>query len=121
MAEEIQFVVNGRAYAAELNDNDAAKHLAERLPMTVAFENFGAVERVAYLKPELDTGSAPDHTTPKAGDLTYYIPWGNLAVFTGAFRPSENLVPLGRLSPEALEAVKASGSSPVTIRKAGQN
>lgn len=120
MAETIRIsvIADGEAYQAELNGNDAARHLAERLPLTLTFENFGAVERISYLKALLDLGSAPDRMTPKTGDLAYYAPWGNLAVFIGPFRLSPGLVPLGRLSPEALEAVKRSGSNPVRLEKA---
>lgn len=39
----------------------------------------------------------------------------NLAVFVKDFRPSENLVPLGKLSPEALKAIQESGSKDVEI------
>jgi hypothetical protein len=31
------------------------------------------------------------------GDLCYYAPWGNLAMFHGAYRRSQGLIRLGRL------------------------
>lgn len=85
-AAVIEMTVGEKSYAVELLENDAARDLMRRLPLEVTFENFGAVERIAYLKKALNLGSAPRETTPAAGDLTYYIPWGNLAVFTGPFR-----------------------------------
>jgi len=112
-AAVIEMTVGEKSYAVELLENDAARDLMRRLPLEVTFENFGAVERIAYLKKALNLGSAPRETTPAAGDLTYYIPWGNLAVFTGPFRHSPDLVPLGKLSEEALEAVRKSGNTPV--------
>lgn len=90
----------------------AAAADAAVIEMTVGEKSY-AVERIAYLKKALNLGSAPRETTPAAGDLTYYIPWGNLAVFTGPFRHSPDLVPLGKLSEEALEAVRKSGNTPV--------
>lgn len=112
-AAVIEMTVGEKSYAVELLENDAARDLMRRLPLEVTFENFGTVERIAYLKKALNLGSAPRETTPAAGDLTYYIPWGNLAVFTGPFRHSPDLVPLGKLSEEALEAVRKSGNMPV--------
>lgn len=84
--------------------------------MTLEFEDYGSVERIAYLNPKLDVGSAPTRTTPEAGDITYYVPWGNLAVFVRGFRPSESLVPLGRMSAEAMRALRDCGSAKVTLR-----
>jgi hypothetical protein len=52
----------------------------------------------AYPPRELDTSGAPDAATPKAGDLAYYAPWGNLALFYRDGQHSPGLVILGRLN-----------------------
>ena len=116
MAETIEMVIGDNVYPVELNDHDAARDLTARLPMTVTFENFGSTERIAYLKQPLTIGSAPTATDPKLGDLAYYIPWGNICVFVKDFRHSEDLVPMGKMSSEATEALKQSGNQPVTFR-----
>ena len=116
MAETIEMVIGENVYPVELNDHDAARDLTARLPMTVTFENFGSTERIAYLKQPLTIGSAPTATDPKVGDLAYYIPWGNICVFVKDFRHSEDLVPMGKMSSEATEALKQSGNQPVTFR-----
>lgn len=117
MAETVEMVIADKAYPVELDEHDASKALIARLPMTLEFEDFGATERIAYLNPKLDVGRAPTRTTPKAGDITYYVPWGNLAVFVRSFRSSESLVPLGRMSDEAMKALRDCGSTSVTIRR----
>ena len=61
------------------------------------FEDFNGTEKIHYLESSLDTASAPDECTPKAGDLAYYAPWGNLAFFYQDFRNSPQLVPLGSI------------------------
>ena len=99
MAQNIQIKVDGKAYAGGLNGNDAAKDFAAKLPLKLKFEDFGSTERISYLPKSLNLGSAPRSCDPQKGDITYYIPWGNLAVFVRDFRPSDNLVPLGKLSP----------------------
>lgn len=57
-----------------------------------------------------------EKTKPETGDITYYIPWGNLAVFVKPFRESNGLMPLGHLTQEALDAIKASGTAKVVFR-----
>ena len=109
MAQNIQIKVDGKAYAGGLNGNDAAKDFAAKLPLKLKFEDFGSTERISYLPKSLNLGSASRSCDPQKGVITYYIPWGNLAVFVRDFRPSDNLVPLGKLSPEALKAIQESG------------
>ena len=111
VSQTVYLVTPEGRHAVELSSNAAARSLAERMPLEVTFEDYGSTERIAYLKNRLDISGAPDSCTPAVGDLTYYSPWGNLAVFVKPFRHSEGLVPLGKLSPEALEAVKRSGDA----------
>ncbi|MDL2060003.1 cyclophilin-like fold protein [Mesosutterella sp. AGMB02718] len=117
MAENILMQTGGKTYSIALLDNDAARSFASQLPLKLRFEDYGEVERVAYLKEKLATGSAPKIHTPSRGELNYYAPWGNLCAFTGPFRRSPGLVPLGRMSGEAIEALRGSGSSEVVFRK----
>ena len=48
------------------------------------------------------------------GDITYYAPWGNLAIFYRGFRYSPGLIRLGRIE-SGIEAFGVSGSLNVTI------
>ena len=111
VSQTVYLVTPEGRHAVELLSNTAARRLTERMPLEVTFEDYGSTERIAYLKGKLDISGAPDSCTPVAGDIAYYAPWGNLAVFVKYFRHSEGLVPLGKLSPEALEAVKRSGDT----------
>lgn len=36
-----------------LEENDAAKDLMKRLPLSLVFENYGSLERISYLKEKL--------------------------------------------------------------------
>ena len=113
----IQVEIGKSVYAFELIENDAARAFADRLPIRVRFEDYGSTERIAYLEPPLDIGTALARTKPERGDITYYAPWGNLAVFLQPFRTSEGLVALGKLPQEALQAIESSGNSIVTFRQ----
>ncbi|MBM6928791.1 cyclophilin-like fold protein [Parasutterella secunda] len=116
MAATIEMVVDDKVYNVELADHAAAQDLMSRLPMTLTFENFGQTERIAYLENALKLGNAPTSTTPVVGDFAYYIPWGNVCVFIKDFRHSSDLVPMGKMSEEATEAVRKSEDRPVTFR-----
>ena len=48
------------------------------------------------------------------GDITYYAPWGNLAIFYKDFGYSRGLVILGKID-SGLEALIVPGSLRVTI------
>ena len=116
MAETIEMVVKDKVFTVELENHDAVRDFTSRLPLTVTFENFGSTERIAYLNPALKLGNAPTSTNPRVGDFAYYIPWGNICVFVKDFRHSPDLVPMGKMSMEAVNALKASGDNPVTFR-----
>ena len=78
-----------------LDDNDAARNFYAMLPLKLSFEDFNSTEKIATLPQKLSLGSSPTSCDPEKGSFTYYIPWGNIAVFYRDFRPSRNLVPLG--------------------------
>ncbi|MEU5318687.1 cyclophilin-like fold protein [Streptomyces sp. NPDC021056] len=80
-AMAIRVTIDGRPVDATLNDSPAAHDFADLLPLTLDLEDFHQTERIAYLPRRLTTSGAPDPAVPRAGDLAYYAPWGNLALF----------------------------------------
>lgn len=94
--KRVRFTWDGGEAVAELNGSAAAESLAAMLPLTLDFEDFNGTERIAYTDEKIDVSGAPASYTPKAGDITVYAPWGNIAVFYRPFRESRGLVPLGR-------------------------
>lgn len=115
MAYTLNFHVNGKDYIESIdNTKDNATFVAS-LPLSIQFENYGSTERIAYLDPKLDILDNVS-CTPIKGDLTYYVPWGNLAVFKKDFRHSNGLYYIGHLSEDLLDAIVNSGDSTVTIK-----
>jgi hypothetical protein len=61
---------------------------------------------------KLSTKGAPAGVDPDVGEITYYAPWGNLAIFRKDFGYSEGLIRLGKFdgaialldTPEELDA-----------------
>ena len=80
---------------ATLEDNSAARSLYAMLPLTLSFEDYNGIEKIAYPAEALDTSDAPSSCDPDIGTLALYAPWGNLSIFYRDFRFSEGLVPLG--------------------------
>lgn len=94
--KRVKFTWDGGEAVAELNASPSAESLWAMLPVTVDFQDFNGVERIAYTEKELSAEGAPESCTPDAGTLALYAPWGNLSVFYKPFRESRGLVPLGR-------------------------
>jgi hypothetical protein len=53
------------------------------------------------------------------GDITYYAPWGNLAIFYKDFSYSAGLIKLGTLD-SGSEALRRSDTFEVVIEREGQ-
>lgn len=118
-AMKISIETAGTVISATLDDSETARDFAALLPLSLTLEDFAATEKISQLPRRLSTAGAPDAITPKAGDLAYYEPWGNLAIFHRDFRRSPKLVRLGTLD-SGIELMRQDGPLEVTIRLSGQ-
>ena len=71
-------------------------------------------EKISDLPKRLSTEGAPSGSDPAVGDIAYYAPWGNLAIYYRDFDYSSGLVILGRLDSD-VDALSAPGPLQVTI------
>jgi len=110
---KIRLVIDGHALSATLEDGAAARDFLAQLPLTLQLEDYAATEKIAQLPRPLTTAGAPAGVTPAAGDLAFYAPWGNLAIFHTPFGYSKGLVRLGRIDGD-LQALRRPG--PVQVR-----
>lgn len=114
----IQISVNGKVLAtATLDNNATARDFAARLPLNVNLKDYAATEKIADLPGALSTQGAPDAYTPAAGDISYYAPWGNLAIFYKDGHHSKGLVRLGRLD-SGVDALQRLGDGPARVERA---
>ena len=111
---KIRMTVNGKPVQATLADNATARDFAALLPLNLVLEDYANTEKIFYFPKKLSTAAAPDGIEPVMGDITYYAPWGNLAIFYRGFRYSPGLIRLGRIE-SGIEAFGVSGSLNVTI------
>lgn len=84
-----------QAIVFALNDSSAAESLYAQLPLILPVENHSTNEKICYPPEELDISDAP-LAKGLAGLLTYYAPWGNVAVFYGECMGASGLYELGR-------------------------
>jgi len=116
---KIRLTINGKAITATLIDNATAKDFLALLPTTLTLEDYAQTEKISYLPRKLSTAGAPAGSDPSVGDITYYAPWGNLAIFYKDFRYSSGLILLGRID-SGIEALAVAGPLKVTIEPVGK-
>ncbi|WP_405928053.1 cyclophilin-like fold protein [Streptomyces griseus] len=113
---DVRVTIDGQEVEATLNDSPAARDLASLLPLTLDLEDFHGIERIADPPRKLATENAPEPQAPKIGDLTYYAPWGNLAIFyKDGPSASADLLVLGHID---ADADQLSGADRITIEAA---
>ena len=110
----IHVIVGNESLSATLDDTSAGRDFAALLPLEVSLTDYHATEKVAELPRKLDTTDASASYAPDAGDITYYAPWGNLAIFYKPFRTSRGLVRLGAFD-GPIDALLKDGAIPVRI------
>lgn len=110
---KIRIRANCKSVMATLLDNAAARDFHASLPLTLTLEDYAATEKIAYLPKKLSTEDAPAGFDPSIGDLAYYAPWGNVAIFHKDAPYARGLVHLGHVD-SGLEAVPL--GRPVQVR-----
>ncbi|WP_405989947.1 cyclophilin-like fold protein [Streptomyces sp. NBC_00986] len=94
----IRLTIDGHRLDATLNDSATARDFAALLPLTLNLSDFHETEKIADLPRRLSTSGAPDAAEAKPGDLAYYAPWGNLALYyRGSGSSDAGLIILGRV------------------------
>ncbi len=114
---KIRFVFDDRNVTATLNDSPSAQDFVSQLPLTLELEDYANTEKIAYLPSKLTKEGAPAGVSSKAGDISYYAPWGNLVVFYKSFGYASGLINLGKIDGD-LSRFTSGGSMKVTIEVA---
>lgn len=111
---KIRMTMAGKIITASLEESDSARDFFAMLPLTLPLEDYAETEKIAYLPGKLTTQDAPKGIDPNVGDICYYTPWGNLAIYYRDFGYSSGLIRLGRLA-SGLDALTAQPSGTLTI------
>lgn len=117
---KISLKLQDKTLTATLCDTPTARHFASMLPLTLTLADYSKTEKISDLPNKLTNEGAPAGADPSVGDIAYYAPWGNLALFYKDFGYSNGLIILGKLDSGA-EALNVPGSVKVTIELVGKD
>ena len=113
----IRISIEGVPATATLEDNEPAREFASLLPLSLTLIDYASTEKIADLPRRLSTKGAPaTGTAGAAGEIAYFPPWGNLAVFYRDFHYTDGLVRLGKLD-SGVEALSGKGAVKVRIER----
>jgi hypothetical protein len=112
-------MASSRSFAARIAPSPrivsaaTARDLASLLPLTFELQDHAETEKIGDLPKRLSTVGAPAGSDPDVGDIAYYSPGGNLAIFNKDFGYSKGLIKLGRID-SGIETLRRSG--PLAVR-----
>lgn len=115
-ATKIRIVTKDRTLTATLDDGAASRSFAKLLPLRITLKDYNRTEKIADLPKRLSAEGAPVGIEPSAGDIAYFAPWGNLALFYRDFGYSKGLIRLGRIDGDPSVLI-SEDSIPVTIER----
>lgn len=114
---KIKMTIDGRVVTATMTDNAAARDLISRLPLDVELEDYNRTEKIFYPSPKLNISGVKRGCAPAPGDITIYAPWGNVAIFYKSWPQSNDLIRIGSIDGNGIEALGGAGSITVKIEK----
>lgn len=106
---KLKITIGNNILTATLADNPTARDFVTLLPVTVKLDDYNSTEKIFYPERKLSTQDAPSSINPVTGDITYYSPWGNIAIFYKDFRQSSGLIRIAEID-SGISALQVSGS-----------
>lgn len=102
---KIKITIGSESAIADIYDNPTGRDFLSQMPLTLTLKDYNNTEKISDLPQKLSTKEAPEGSDPSSGDITYYAPWGNLAIFYKDFTYSRGLIILGKIesNPKILE------------------
>jgi hypothetical protein len=121
--EHISVTIGGQQYAAALYDNAAGRDLANRLPLTMSFRDFGSGfdEKIGDLPSALSTEGMNNSDNGDPGEIGYWSPQPRVVLYTGEVGEYSGIHIIGRFDdPSAAVAAigRQSGEFSATIQLA---
>lgn len=113
---KVRMDVDGEVVTATLDNSAASRDFAALLPLSLTLNNYARIERIADLPRKLSLEGAPAGVAGNTGDITFYAPWGNLAIFVEQGEYARGLVRLGRVE-SGLPALQRPGPLKVRIER----
>jgi len=111
----IRMTFNDLSLTAMLYDNPSARDLTSMLPLHLRIEDYGSNEKIVHLPRNLTEDGSGPFGNERPGDLCYFKPWGNLALFYDEYR-WDGLIRPGRFE-GGFEPLQVRGAYPVRIKR----
>lgn len=114
----VNITIGDRTITATMEDNAAARDFLSRLPLEITLNDYNnTTEKIFYPDPALTTEGVTRGCAPTPGDITIYAPWGNVAIFCKSWSHSNDLIKIGRINGNGIEALSIAGDIPVKIER----
>lgn len=115
---EIKMTIGGQVITVTMENNAAARDFISRLPLEITLNDFNNTEKIFYPEPKLNIEGVGRGCTPVAGDITIYVPWGNVAIFYKGWSQSNSLIKIGHIDGDGINILSAySGDVHMKIEK----
>lgn len=113
----MEIIIDGKTFPVVIEDNAAARDLISRLPLEITLNDFNnTTEKIFYPEPALTLNGVPRGCAPVPGDITIYVPWGNVAIFCKEWSYSNDLVKIGHIDGNGIDGLRVEGDIKVTFR-----
>ncbi|UZR96818.1 cyclophilin-like fold protein [Chondrinema litorale] len=112
---KLKITVGEVELTATMYDNPTTQDLISMLPITTELEDYASMEKIFYPERKLSKEGAPSGYKPSVGDITYYAPWGDIAIFYKDFGHASGLISLGKIENNGIEQLRKAGNTPVTF------
>ncbi|MFC7686685.1 cyclophilin-like fold protein [Ureibacillus sp. GCM10028918] len=113
----LRLTFNNEEVIVNMDDNPTSKSFISMLPLTLTFEDYAGTEKISYPPNKLSAEEAPSGMDPAVGDLAYFAPWGNLALYYKDFGYSNGLIKLGKIESGLEKLENLNGEFTVLIEK----
>lgn len=114
----VNIMVDGRIVTASMENNAAGRDFISRLPLDVVLNDFNSTtEKIFYPNPVISIDGVAHGCAPSPGDIAIYVPWGNVAVFCKKWTYSNDLIKIGHIDGNGVEALSTGGDVRVKFER----
>lgn len=115
---KVNIIIGDKTITVMMEDNAAGRDFLSCLPLEVTLEDFNnTTEKIFYPTPALDMAGVTRGCAPVPGDITIYAPWENVAIFCKNWPYSNDLIKIGHIEGDGIEALRTAGDIKVKFER----